>query len=196
MRIVVACNKVWLLHIFRGKRYFTVDRLRARPLTGQEWAEDNKCVASEIQKKKKEGQILQRGRRRKQLQVWLRRVVLLRFLGKAPTQSWAYLHSARFRGYLLHLLFLICGMHRLKPFNILCVFGVLQILWYLGYFEVGYWFSPVHVRGVTGGLWSVWSVQWHLADAHALCSAASQGRLCSVWSGFERESAPVWIFWN
>lgn len=105
--------------------------------------------------------------------MWLqqvRRVVLLRFLGKAPTQSSAYLHSARFGGYLLHLLFLICGMHGLKPFNILCVFGVLQILWYLGYFEVGYWFSPVHVRGVTGdcGLYEMSSGTW---QAHTHCAA-------------------------
>lgn len=36
-------------------------------------------------------------------------------------------------GYLFHLLFLLCGMHGLKPFNILWIYWVLQILcwWFL-----------------------------------------------------------------
>lgn len=105
---------------------------------------------------------------------------------------WVWAKFIWFRGDLLHLLFLICGMHGLKPFNILWMYWLLQILWYLSYFEVGFWFClipPVNVRGVRGdcGVYEVSIGTWHTFCLAVLLAESA------LWADLE-QNTPVWIF--
>lgn len=100
-------------------------------------------------------------------------------------------------GYLLHLLFLLCGMHGLKPFNILWIYPVLQILCWCLLWSQLLTLPNISQRMSEGlwGLWCVWSLQWHLAEKHTHIVYKSRWLALLHCFGFGGKHSPVDI-WN
>lgn len=166
------------------KRYLTADGLM-----GRERAGDNRGVASgrktsKWENKRRGQSLLQRGRRRKQME---RKSALAVVFGCGGELG---VGGGYRRGYLPHLLLVIRGMPGLRAFNILCVFpSVANIMvprWLL-------WSAAIDSGAVHVGGGLVGRLQFSCTQR----PVAPFGGSASCGRPWEREgSAPVWIFGN